>query len=363
MSASAATDRARAVGEITWGGAAAPVRVGLSMEHMTERFAARPVDGTPASEMRSAGGVLGTFLDVTRPLASGLTVRAGVRADYFGSGVARLAPRAAVAWEVGPEALVSVAVGTYHQPTRASESQLDRTLESLADGGASFDERLAIASADHVVLGLDQRLGEGVRVGLQGFWKAYRDLPSSAGESVRSSGVDVRVATARDRRAAWLGYGLSWFWSSVDLSGRASEFVGRQLLSAGLSGPLLGPLEAEARVAYGAGLPYTSIPFGAESDRATSLSSTVTAQTGSDGSDPLVLGPDETFLRVDVELHALLEPTWGGRAWRIRPYVRILNALDRRDALFYTYQPWRSQEVLPLAERPLLPLVGVAFSF
>jgi hypothetical protein len=59
----------------------------------------------------------------------------------------------------------------------------------------------------------------------------------------------------------------------------------------------------------------------------------------------------------------LLEPTWGGRPWQVRPYVRLLNALDRRDALFYTFQPWRSDSVRPLAERPLLPLLGVSVSF
>jgi hypothetical protein len=79
--------------------------------------------------------------------------------------------------------------------------------------------------------------------------------------------------------------------------------------------------------------------------------------------DPLVEGLDETFLRLDIEVHAELAPTWGGRTWHVRPYVRILNALDRRDALFYTFQPWRSAAVEPLAERPLLPVLGVAFSF
>jgi hypothetical protein len=78
---------------------------------------------------------------------------------------------------------------------------------------------------------------------------------------------------------------------------------------------------------------------------------------------PIVGGLDEEFLRLDLELHMLLEPTVGGRQWQLRPYVRLLNALDQRDALFYTFQPWRSDVVRPLAERPLLPLVGVAISF
>jgi len=366
--ASAATDRMRAVGEVTWGDPGALVRTGLSLETIEERFSARPASGSPPSMMRGSGGVVGAFLDVTRPVGAGLSLRAGARADHFGYGRLLLAPRAEISWEVGPEALVTIAAGRYHQPTRTTDAQVERTLETIATGGSNFAERLGVASADHVVLGLDQRLGTAVRMGLEGFWKSYRNLPSSGPEAVRSSGVDVRIVTASERRAAWLGYGLSWFWSNVDLSGRTSEFVGRQLLTAGVSGPLAGRLEAEARVAYGAGLPYTSIPFRAESAQLLDASSSRTvnqmAQAARPDDQPRVDGGlDETFLRVDVEVHALFEPNWGGRAWRVRPYVRVLNALDRRDALFYTYQPWRSDEATPLAERRMLPLLGVAFSF
>jgi hypothetical protein len=222
-----------------------------------------------------------------------------------------------------------------------------------------------VATADHVVLGLAQRFSGVVRMDIQGFWKGYHGLSSARREAVRSSGVDVRIVTAGERRAAWLGYGLSWFWSSVDLSGSASEFVGRHLLSAGASGRLVGPIEAEARLAYGAGLPYTSIPFGPAPtfDRSTVEQASAPLTTVSTASEPLVEGLDDSFLRLDLEVHAVFEPTWGGHTWRVRPYLRILNALDRRDALFYTFQPWRDEAVKPVAERPALPLLGVAFSF
>ncbi|MEQ1855479.1 MAG: TonB-dependent receptor [Longimicrobiales bacterium] len=364
--ARAGTDRFRTVAQAAWGEGGKAVRAGISFEHLDERFSARATGSAAGSSMRGSGGVVGGFLDITRPIGEGLSLRAGTRIDHFGNGRALLAPRAAISWEVAPEALVTVAAGRYHQPTRTTDLQVERTLESLAVGGSAFEERLDVASADHVVLGLDQRVGDGVRLGLEGFWKSYRNVPSSGAESVRSSGVDVRIVTAGERTAAWLGYGLSWFWSSVDLSGRTTEFVGRHLLSAGISGPLLGPIQAEARVAYSAGLPYTSIPFKADyAVDAVATSPTINqVQQSRIDEPPRVDAPlDETFLRVDVELHTQLEPTWGGRTWRIRPYLRILNALDRRDALFYTYQPWRSDEVMPLAERPLLPLLGVAFSF
>jgi hypothetical protein len=78
---------------------------------------------------------------------------------------------------------------------------------------------------------------------------------------------------------------------------------------------------------------------------------------------PLPGGLDEDFLRLDVELHGTFRVNWAGRPWEVRPYVRILNALDRRDALFYAFQPWRSDELTPLAERPIVPVVGIAWRF
>jgi hypothetical protein len=367
--ASARTDRARVVGEIQWGEAGSPNRAGLSFESIAERYSARPIAGGPGAASAGSVRTLGAFLDVTRPVARGVSVRMGLRADRFGGTDVRLAPRGMLAWELAPQALVTLAVGRYHQPTRGAEAHVDLALAELADQlGVPPSDRLPVATADHIVLGLGQRFSQSVRLDIQGFWKGYHGLPSASRESVRSSGVDVRIVTAGDGRAAWLGYGLSWFWSSVDLSGTASEFVGRQLLSAGASGRLLGPLEAEARLAYGAGLPYTSIPFSAQTDGVFSSTINQVARASAPASaeapaQPLVEGLDEAFLRLDLEIHAVFEPEWGGRTWRVRPYLRILNALDRRDALFYTFQPWRDEAVTPVAERPALPLLGVAFSF
>ena len=135
-----------------------------------------------------------------------------------------------------------------------------------------------------------------------------------------------------------------------------------------MSGALAGPLRGEVRVAYGAGLPYTAIPFRSfgASDEGTALGpgeSEGEGATAASADSPLVGGLDEEFLRIDIEIHALIDRTWAGKQWNIRPYVRVLNALDRRDALFYTFQPWRSDSLMPLAERPFLPIFGVAFSF
>jgi hypothetical protein len=204
-------------------------------------------------------------------------------------------------------------------------------------------------------------------MGLEGFFKRFDGLHGTGRETVRSSGVDLRILTAGEDASAWIGYGLSWFWSGTDFSGRTADFTGRHLLTAGLSGQLAGPVSGEARLSYGAGLPYTSVPL-PSSDMAPGLETTGASATpqslgsGSSG-EPLVSGLDEEFLRVDLELQARFDQEWGGRPWTLRPYVRILNALDRRDAMFYTFQPWRDEALTPLATRSLIPLLGVAFTF
>ncbi|HSH76351.1 MAG TPA: TonB-dependent receptor, partial [Longimicrobiales bacterium] len=361
--ASAETNRARLVGEATWGAPEQPIRAGLSLEQLGVALAAEELGGGPSVASEGSTRALGAFLDATRPLAPGLTLRGGVRVDRYEGRSTNVAPRIALRWELTSEALLTVAMGRYHQPTRSPEVEVERTLAEVSAEGLPPSELLPVATADHVVLSLDQRLGGKVRLGLQGFWKRFEGLPTASDEQVRNSGIDVRVLTAGDIGTVWLGYGLSWFWSKVDLSGRASEFVGRHLLSAGVSGRLGGPLRGEARIAYGAGLPYTSIPFGTADASSEDALAPAAGRDYAAEPPPLVSGLDEDFLRLDLEVHMALEPEWGGRSWQLRPYVRVLNALDRRDALFYTFQAWRSEEVRPLAERPLLPILGVSVSF
>jgi hypothetical protein len=125
-------------------------------------------------------------------------------------------------------------------------------------------------------------------------------------------------------------------------------------------------LGADLTVAYGAGLPYTGVPLHdalAPSTADQERNDLATSGDVIEGTPPLPGGLNQEFLRVDVELNATFRPRWGGHQWEVRPYVRVLNALDRRDALFYAFQSWRSDGLTPLAERPLVPVLGVAWRF
>ena len=58
----------------------------------------------------------------------------------------------------------------------------------------------------------------------------------------------------------------------------------------------------------------------------------------------------------------LVELTTGEGRYTTRSDSEGRYALDRRDALFYSYQPWRSDDVTPLAVRPILPVFGVSIA-
>ncbi len=366
--ARASHDRLRAAAELARVGPDGVVRVGVTGEVVETAYEAGPFGAPPSSstaaEARSAGG----YVDVTRRLSPELTVRGGLRADGLSGagGGLLLAPRAALTWTLGPRALLTVAAGRFHQHARAPSVEVERAISDVVGEELPPDELLPVATADHLVLSLDQEVGDRTRLGLEGFWKGYQGLGEDDGDRIRSSGVDLRVQRLGEDLSVWLGYGLSWFWSTGGAStgggSGSDDFSGRHLLSAGVQGRLAGAVGGELRVAYGAGLPYTSIPFGAaDEDGLSSQPDPEPTPEARVTEGPLVGGLDEAFLRVDVELNADLTPSVGGREWSVRPYLRLLNALDRRDALFYAFN--RDGGVAPLSERSLIPVLGVRWRF
>jgi Carboxypeptidase regulatory-like domain len=364
--ASAGTDRVRITLDASAPLHESRLRFGGLVERVDTRYEARlfddsEVDGAAGS---ATGVVVGAYADAVRSLAPELDLRVGLRADGFSTESAvRLAPRIALLWSLGPEALLTVAAGRYHQYTRAADPREELAASGDGSGGVS-GPLLTVATADHVVLSLDQRLSSGVRLGLAGFWKGFSGLGESGSTRLRSSGVDVRVLRSGTRGTAWLGYNLTWFWSGADVLGTTSEFAGRQLLSAGLSGSLNNGTGVDLTVAYSAGLPYTSIPFGRTGLENAPGDPDGPTDGGDFGRDPPLPGtPDDGFFRLDVEFFTHLRPEVGGRSVDLKLYLRLLNALDQRDALFYYFEPWRDEALRPLAERTVLPVLGLEWRF
>jgi hypothetical protein len=74
--------------------------------------------------------------------------------------------------------------------------------------------------------------------------------------------------------------------------------------------------------------------------------------------------PDEQYLRLDAQIAHTFITDVRGFAFELTPYFKVLNALDRRDALFYHFD--RSQQepqARAVAALPVLPIVGFEWRF
>jgi len=175
------------------------------------------------------------------------------------------------------------------------------------------------------------------------------------------------VSREGDRLRGWFGHTLSWFWVGEGPTG-SSRFDGRHLLSAGLEAVLPGGIQVGGSLGYGAGLPMTAVRLpsragavAASLGDAGPMSEVLINQSG--GGAPLGLAPADDFLRMDLEIVWPMNPRVAGRSTELRPYVKVLNALNRRDALFYYFDDWHQEEARPLATQPILPLIGPRWSF
>ncbi len=369
------SDRVRVTADLSRPWKDGVLRVGASLDVLSTDYSAQGLTPSAISDpfilaLRGTSG--GIYAEGTQTLGRNFRFRGGLRLDQFSEeGGVRIAPRAALSWILTESAVLTLAAGRYHQYSTLLSGEVEQTLASAQNDSLTYQpvSRLSVGGANHLVVSLDQILAPGLRLGLEGYTKSFSGVSGSGQPRLNASGVDLRVAREGARTSGWLGYTITWFWASDGgFLGGDSRFSGRHLLSAGLSTRLSDRTGLRVRVGYGDGLPFTSIPL-----------NDVTAPTFSELRDDaefqmdgdnilnqapgLTVGPDEGFLRVEGELFASWPMVIGGRSTEIRPYLRVLNALNRRDALFYHFDPWRSSEPRPLAELPLLPLLGVEWIF
>ena len=143
--AAGANRRVRLLAEVEWGGATGRTVVGVSHNHIEAEYGARaPAAGT-STTTNATHTTPGLHVDAVRLLAPEVTLRAGVRADLFPDGDLALAPRARLAWAFDPRALLSVAVGRYHQPTRTPDVEVERTLQEVVSSDLSAPQLLPVA--------------------------------------------------------------------------------------------------------------------------------------------------------------------------------------------------------------------------
>jgi hypothetical protein len=309
-----------------------------------------------------SGEVGGTYVDVAWQAAPRLRLRGGVRADLFSLEPGpRFAPRASATVVLTDHASLTLAAGRYRQYVRPTGESL--TLIGTARPDSTKTKPLNVASASHFVLSLDQDLGSGIQLDIEGFYKHFEGLPSPDGDRSESAGVDLWVRRNTGRVTGWLGYSLAWVWSADADPSNHRSFAGRHLISAGVGGSIWNQSRVDVRFAYGAGLPYTAIPE-PETPPVFAVSPGTTGPDITLDEPTLPIAPNEPYFRIDVQVARTFVADVRGFAFELTPYIKVLNALDRRDALFYHFdRNAQSPDARPLAPLPILPILGLEWRF
>ena len=370
--ASGRTHRIRGALELRRPGAQGEWRGGISAEEWTLDHQLRSVGGRAdpplqAAPLRSIRW--GGFGEWEGALAEGLRFRGGIRGDRYAEIPGSvLAPRAAMRLRLTHQAALEVGGGRQYQV--GPSPGLELAGESLATGEFHWSPRLELVWAEHLVMSLEQTLDPDVDVMISGFVRRYGGEAESGFQGLRASGTDLRVGRTGERFRGWMGYALTWFWAdetAVDSGG----FQGRHLVSGGAEWEVRSGLRVGTKISYGSGLPLTALDVAVHRESGPDgepfpirLDPTpIRTLAGGGAPVPLDLPTHDDFLQVDLEVTWTLEPKLGGHATRLRPYFRVLNALDRRDALFHYFDRWRADGPTPAATRPILPMVGVEWHF
>jgi hypothetical protein len=337
--------------------------------HRTELAAPNPADSAAGLRWRGRALTLAGYGAATFRPGDDVDLRAGLRATVGGEkGTPGLSPRVALAWRPADGTRVSLSTGRYHQVLEAPQSTLSSDLgewteflvrpasEGTTPPGPRMLSDLSSASSSHATVRLDHAPRPELDLGLEGHFKTFHGLDD--GHDLHASGADVWATYGDEGWKAWAGYSLAWTWSDRPPEGGVRQFSGRQLLSAGGRAPLPSKFRLSGRVRASSGMPFTAIP----APRDAPVSGSARAAEGGrrlvDG--PALAGsPPDSYLRLDLTLSRELPGELFGSDAVFRPYLRLLNALDRRDALFFQVDPGGSARPEALDSFPVLPVVGL----
>lgn len=351
---------------------------GASFERLRLSHGALSIaEGPPAERIESEfeADLYGAYIVLQHVPTPALRIKGGLRANLFvaeesKSRATRFSPRLSMTWVATDRAILTLGIGRYHQYVQNGENFASPDEIALFELPEDETERipsaLGVGGATHLVLDLEQAFDHGIRLGLQGFYKSYETVPSVDRPQVEASGVDLWLRREGAMFDASFGYSHGWMWAVQDSSLGSSVFAGRHLLDGGVALRIGSRNEASIRATYATGLPYTAIPhLGGEPTEVTHAAAFGWPALEEDSEDATRTDlPRGSYLRLEGEV---------ARTWIWRPgtrasseltaYLRLLNGLDRRDALFVRRDPDAEGLFTSTSSLPLLPILGVRWSF
>lgn len=380
------------------------LEVGSEVRRMFRRVAFRaPDEDEPRTTLSQSARRAGAFAEATWDATPEVTLRAGLRGDYFSpfEGL-QLSPRASARVRLGSETAVELSGGRHRQliATPLADSTERAVPEDEVPQGPPIPAAAPLRprTADHLVLRLEHSHDPALTFGFEGQFKKLHGLADAffartddpargsvrraaerprrggagvlgstggseitgggtdgAEQDLYASGVDLWFDWSSSRLAAWGTYSLTWLWSRGEEGPVSERFAARQVLTAGTEIRLPGELRTTLEAAGTWGLPFTPVP--APEPQVSNSLVPVTARAATTD-DPLVDDRSTPFFRLD----ARLERSWSTRVLgteaTLTPYAGLLNVLDRDDALFYRL-PSAGSGLEPVTSIPLLPMVGL----
>jgi hypothetical protein len=335
----------------------------------------RPAGDAVSLLQTNSAVALAGYFDAGVRVARGLRLSAGVRGNLYSRTLGQaLSPRARLEWNASSALLFTLSAGRYHQlvvTPKSAESAEAAFLASTEAQPLSVFTTIASAAASHLVVGFAHTAGPGRQLGLQGYWKTTRGLPVLDGADLRNAGFDMWMQQPVGRLMLWGHYSMAWAWTELLEGQRTNLFSGRHFLRAGAATDLPGGLRLDGDVSYGAGLEFGEIPrpgpanLSAVQPRNATAGGAIAAFSSVPGQAPvpvpsiLVTVPNGSYLRLNFRATASFEARILGHRNTFSPYVKIINALDRPDALFYQFDRPTDPEPVGFGAVPILPVFGV----
>ncbi len=377
-------DFARQAGDIEVG-------YGLQGDHLSLNTVFREpteFDQTVRLNQRADAGAVGAWIEGRREISSRVDLKVGMRANFLTDGMGNsLSPRLLVGWEVAPNLRLTGSFGRFHQMVVTVDTDLpvETTLGSTADGAflGTILSDVAAARSTHLLLGITHSPAPRKLFHVEAFWKSSSGVPEFGNGMLRNAGIDVLIGRPLTPQISlWGAYSLAWAWASFPGKANQDVYSGRHFLRGGLTMESPGHIRLDANVSLGDGLEFGAIP---RSERAV-----LTASDPSEGSTPLpsapgvpgaappvlsinvpfadagpifTRAPNGSYLRLNFQVTGEFSAKFFGRDQKFLPYFRLVNALDREDALFFRFDREDNAEPTPIGAVPILPVFGIEWRF
>lgn len=335
------------------------------------------------SNLLEQGGnetLVAAYVDGAVPLRPGLALSAGLRGEAYGEGLQpTLSPRLAVWWAASDVLTINASGGRYNQLVAGPDSS--RSIPLLANDGSTerimAPSQFTVATATHVVLGFVWHKPGLPVVSATGYWKSADGVPEAIGRTLENAGVDIWVRQSGRVVSVWGAYSYDRAWPGV--GGDPEVLAGRHFLRAGGTIFMVADqVRFDAAIAYGTGLEFSvipGVPLGSAAGDAPLPGGGLPVPPPPSGPGrkspaasirrsvaPSNSSIDNSYLRLNLQATADIRTSFFGRQAMFRPYIRVINALDRSDALFYQLDPDSGLVPKAVGSVPMIPVLGIEWS-